>query len=140
MAKRSTRTCLTDELGELITDSNPLSITIVENRLPFTSSTNGRPIAIVKTATAGTLIHTSIADNRDHVTMWATNTSDADRKLTIEFGGVATADQIHVFCPAKETVIVLDGLPIQEGLTVAAFTDAGASTVNVAGYYRREAV
>jgi len=129
------------QVGDVdVSAANPVPVIIVQNKQPFSSSTNGRPIAVGIASAPGTLIHTSIAANRDLVTMWATNTSATDRRLTLEMGGVGASDLMTVFCPLLETVIVLDEAPIQNALTIAAFLDAGASTVNLFGYFQREVV
>lgn len=120
--------------------TNPVPVVLVDNKIPITASTNGRPVAIAAIATPGTNLHTSIALNRDIVTLWATNTTAVDRRLTLEMGGVGVADQLHFFVPALETVTILDEAPIQAGLSIAAFLDAVASSVNAFGYFRRELI
>lgn len=118
---------------------SPVVVKIMADKIPFSSSVNGRPIQVGAVATPGTLIHTTIANNRDRITMYASNTGAVDVTLTIEFGGVTGPDLINVFCPALETVVVLDEVPLQEGLLIRAFASI-ASTINLAGYFEREAV
>lgn len=94
-------------------------------------STNGRLIKVAATATAGTLLHTAVSgtSDMDEITIEAVNTDTTDRKLTIEFGGVAAPDDlIEVTIPAESgLVMVVNGARLQNGLVVRAF----AATANV---------
>ena len=60
-------------------------------------STNGKNIKVVATATAGTDIHTctsATGDNWEEIWLYACNTDSDDRKLTIEWGGVTSPDDL----------------------------------------------
>lgn len=100
-------------------------------------STDGAPIKIVATATAGTLFHTgqsgTTSGSEDDVWMWLTNTSSSDVIVTIEFGG-ATAPDFNIVhtVPAKGTIQAIPGIPIQNSKTVRAFADS-ANVVNMFG-------
>ena len=48
---------------------------------------DGRGILVVKTATAGTIIHTCGATAKDEIHLYAFNTHTSDLLLTIEHGG-----------------------------------------------------
>ena len=54
----------------------------------LSGSTNGKGILVAATATAGTLIHTAVSGSTDLDEIWlyAVNSSDADVKLTLEWG------------------------------------------------------
>jgi hypothetical protein len=95
----------------------------------LSGSTDGLPIKVAQTATAGTLIHTSDASATDKVTLYAMNTDTTDRKLTIEFGGVTAPDHlIEMTIPAEAgLIVVVPGLPLTNSKVVRAF----AATANV---------
>ena len=92
-------------------------------------STNGRPIKVAATATPGTLIHTAVAGavDMDEVWIWGTNTSVSDVKLTIEFGGVTSPDDlIEMTIPAEDGLyLVVPGNRVNGGLEIRAFAATG---------------
>lgn len=103
----------------------------------LSGSTNGRPIKVVATATAGTTIHTAHASAKDEVYMFATNTDSVERDLTVEFGGVTSPDDLLKFkVPAGETILVVAGVPLSGGLLARAFASA-ANVINITGYVNR---
>jgi hypothetical protein len=99
----------------------------------LSESTNGKPIKVVQTATAGDSIHTAVAGTTagtfDEIWLWAYNGHTADVVLTIEFGGATVPDQnIVVTIPFKSGLVpVVPGLILQNGMVVKAF----ASVTNV---------
>lgn len=106
----------------------------------LSSSTDGKGIKIVATATAGTAIHTAPTDTAqfDEVWLWATNTDTVNRTLTVEFGGATSPDNLIIYTiPAKSgPVLVVPGLILKGNatpLTVKAFADA-ANIFVVNGY------
>ena len=105
--------------------------TIVKRKL--SGSTDGKPILVVATATAGTTIHTSVAGTTagtfDEIWLWAYNGHTASVVLTIEFGGATVPDQnIVVSVPNKAgLVLVVPGFILQNAMVVKAF----AATANV---------
>ena len=105
--------------------------TAVKRKL--SGSTDGKPIKIAQTATAGDTIHTAVAGTTagtfDEIWLWAYNGHTADVVLTIEFGGATVPDQnIVVTIPYKAGLIpVVPGLILQNGMVVKAF--AGTSNV-----------
>lgn len=111
----------------------------------LSGSTNGLGIKITATATAGTTVHTAITGmtSRDEVWLWAQN-NDADgetRTLTIEFGGTTDPDNLIIVpIPCKAgPVLIVPGLPLRNGLTVAAFADEASDCI-VYGYVNRVTV
>ncbi len=113
------------------------------SKLTLSGSTDGRPIKVVATATAGTLIHTasSTATHYDEIWLYAMNTDTTARKLTIEFGGVSSPDDlIEITVPPESGLtLVVPGLPIKGNATaliVRAFA-ATANVVTISGYVNR---
>ena len=106
----------------------------------LSGSTNGRPIKVVAVATAGTTIHTAVAgtDDFDEVWLWAVNSDTVERKLTIEYGGVADPDDlIEVTIPAESgLVLVIPGLILQNSLVCRAFA-AATNVIMVSGFVNR---
>lgn len=118
--------------------ANPTSIAKIE----LSGSTDGRPIKVAATSTPGTTIHTAQSgtgeNNYDEIWLWATNTDTVNRKLTIEFGGTTSPDDlIEVTIPAESgLVLVIPGLILQNSLVVKAFC-ASANVVNILGYVNK---
>lgn len=114
------------------------------NKLHLSNSTGGEPIKVVATATAGTLIHSSLTDATtiDEIWLYANNTDTTERKLTIEYGGVASPDDlIEVNIPAEAgLVLVIPGLTLggtgSAARSVRAFA-ATANVINISGYVNR---
>lgn len=109
----------------------------------LSGSTNGRPVKVAATATAGTTIHTatSTSGELDEVWVWAQNTDSVGRKLTVEFGGTTSPDDlIEVTIPAEGgLVLVVPGLVVNGGVVVRAFA-ATANVVTISGFVNRIAV
>lgn len=106
-------------------------------KLVPSGSTNGRPIKVTATATAGTIFHTANASALDEITMYATNTDSVDRLLTVEFGGVTSPDDhIRATIPAGETILVVAGVPLTNSLVCRAFA-AAANVITLHGYVNR---
>lgn len=112
------------------------------SKIELSGSTDGRMVKVAATATPGTLIHTATtgtgADAYDELFLWAVNSDTVDRKLTIEWGGVAAPDDlIEVTIPAEAGLIcVVPGWVLQNSLVVRAFA-ATANVVMVGGYANR---
>lgn len=111
--------------------------TVVKRKL--SGSTDGMPIKVVATATAGTTIHTAVAGTTagtfDEIWLYAYNSHTAAVELTIEFGGATAPDQnIKVSIPNKQGLfLVVPGLILQNGLTVKAFASV-ANVVTISGW------
>ena len=107
-------------------------------KLNLSGSTDGRNIKVVATATAGTLLHTAAATDLDEVWLWVTNSSGADVKLTIEFGGVTSPDDlIEITIPAEDGPhLVIPGFVVTGSVVVAAFA-ASANVLVANGFVNR---
>lgn len=114
------------------------------SKVLLSGSTQGRPIKITQTATAGNTIHATgtSATIIDELTLFASNTDTTDRKLTIEFGGTTSPDDLlEVTIPAEGgPVLVCAGFPLTgtgaAANTVRAFA-ATANVINVVGFVNR---
>jgi hypothetical protein len=96
-------------------------------------------IKIAAVATAGTAIHTAVGGTNDgtyhEIWLEAYNSDTIDRVLTLEIGGVTVPDNnIVTTIPARAGLFrVLDGHPLQNGATVAAFASA-ANVIVIFGF------
>ena len=114
------------------------------SKLVLSGSTDGRAIKVAATATPGTTIHTgsATATTIDEIWLYATNTDTTARKLTIEWGGVSSPDDlIELTIPAESGLtLVAPGLLIKgnasTALVVKAFC-ATADVVTIHGYVNR---
>ena len=106
----------------------------------LSGGTNGKNVKVVATATAGTTIHTAVlgTSDLDEVWLYAMNTDSADRKLTIEYGGTTSPDDLVEVTIGTEAgwVLVCPGLLLQNSLVVKAFA-AAANVVVINGYVNR---
>ena len=106
----------------------------------LSGSTSGRPIKVVATSTAGTLIHTAVAGatSFDEVSLWCQNTDTSDRKLTLELGGVTSPDDlIEITIPTEAgLVLVLDAARFNGGGVIGAFA-ASANVLTIVGVVNR---
>ena len=100
-------------------------------------------IKVAQTATAGTTIHTgsATATTFDEVWLYAVNSDSTARKLTIEWGGVASPDDLIEFTvPAEDGLyLMVPGLVLKGNATplvVKAFC-ASANVVSIAGFVNR---
>lgn len=107
-------------------------------KVKLSGSTDGKMIKVAATATLGTTIHTAHATSLDEVWLYAVNSDTTNRKLTIEFGGATSPDNlIEVTIPAESgLVIVVPGLLLSNSLVITAFA-ATANVVMVGGYVNR---
>lgn len=106
----------------------------------LSGSTTGKNIKVVATATAGTLIHTSVSGttHKDEIWLYAVNSSGSDVYLTIEFGGTSSPDDtilvpIQAYTGAK---LVVPGFILQNSLVVRAFASI-ANVILINGYVNR---
>jgi len=112
------------------------------SKIELSGSTDGRPKKVVRTATPGDTILTAQAgvgaDNYDEIWIWANNTSTSDAKLTIEWGGVASPDDLIEVTiePEAGLNLVIPGLILQNSLVVKAFAGA-ANVINITGFVNR---
>ena len=105
----------------------------------LTGSTDGKPIKVVATATAGTTIHTAVAGTTagtfDEIWLWAYNGHTGDVQLTIEFGGATVPDQnIVLTIPTKVGLYpVVPRLILQNAMVVKAFASV-ANVITLSGF------
>lgn len=105
----------------------------------LSGSTNGMPIKITQTATAGDTIHTAVAGTTagtyDEIWLYAYNGDTVARNLTIEFGGTSVPDQNIVLTLAAKSglQLIVPGLILQNGKIVKAFASA-ANVITISGY------
>lgn len=113
-----------------------MSATTITKVVP-SASTNGKPIKLTQSATAGNMFHTAHATYLDEVTMYLTNTDTVDRAVTVEFGGVAAPDNLVKFIvPSGETILAIPGVPLTASVPCSAFA-AAPNVVNMFGYVNR---
>jgi hypothetical protein len=113
------------------------------SKLTLSGSTDGRPIKVAATATPGTTIHTAstAATTYDEVWLYAQNTDTTDRKLTIEFGGTSSPDDLIEYTVKAENglYLIVPGLVLKgnaTALVIRAFA-ATANVVTISGYVNR---
>ena len=103
-------------------------------KVKLSGSTDGKAIKVAATATAGTTIHTgsTTASTYDEIWLYAQNTSSSAVKLTIEWGGTASPDDLIELTvqPEAGLVTVAPGLLIK-GNATALVVRAFAATANV---------
>ena len=105
----------------------------------LSGSTDGKPVKVVATATAGTTIHTAVAGTTagtfDEVWLFAYNGHTAAVALTIEFGGATVPDQNIVCTLASKSGLqmVVPGLILQNGMVVKAFAGTG-NVITLSGF------
>jgi hypothetical protein len=109
----------------------------------LSASTDGKGIKVAATATAGTTIHTGSATATviDEVWLYAVNTDSTARKLTIEWGGVGSPDDLIEFTVPAESglYLIVPALLIKGNATplvVRAFA-ATADVIVIHGYINR---
>lgn len=113
------------------------------SKIKLSGSTDGRLIKVAQTATAGTTIHTGSSSTSviDEVWLYAVNSDTTDRKLTIEFGGTSSPDDLieQTITAESGLLLVVAGLVIVGNATplvVRAFA-ATANVVMIGGYVNR---
>ena len=113
------------------------------SKIALSGSTDGKMIKVAATATAGTTIHTgsTTTSTYDEVWLYAVNSDTSSRKLTIEWGGTSSPDDLIEFTVPAESglYLIVPGLVIKgnaTALVVRAFC-ASANVVNVAGFVNR---
>ena len=106
----------------------------------LSGGTNGKNVKVVAPATAGTTIHTAVSgtSDMDEVWLYAMNTDSSDRKLTIEYGGTTSPDDLIELTITTEAgwTLVCPGLLLQNSLVIKAFA-AAANVVVINGYVNR---
>ena len=110
------------------------------SKLKLSESTNGRLIKVVATASPGTTIHTAVVGvvDYDEIYIFANNTSAGNAKLTIEWGGTTSPDDLIELTIKGESglVLVVPGFPLDNGCIVKAFATT-ANVINIGGFVNR---
>ena len=112
--------------------------------MTLSAATNGAPIKIAATATAGTTIHTATTSDMpegcDEVYLYAGSTSISAIKCTLQIssGNVTDGQSINFTCPAAYNgpIMILAGHRIADGVVITA-TAATAERVNIWGHVNR---
>ena len=105
----------------------------------LSGSTDGKPIKVVQTATAGDTVHTAVAGTTagtfDEIWIWGYNGHTTTVTVTIEFGGATVPDQNIVLTLASKSglVPIVPGLILQNGMVVKAFASV-ANVVTLSGF------
>jgi len=114
------------------------------NKITLSGSTDGRGIKVAATATPGTTIHTgsATATTYDEIWLYAQNTDTTARKLTVEWGGTTSPDDLLEVTIAAESglVLIAPGLIIKGNASAALVVKAFAATadvITVHGYVNR---
>ena len=114
--------------------------TAVKRKL--SGSTDGMPIKVVATATAGTTIHTVPAGTTDgsydEIWLYAYNGHTTTVTLTIEYGGATVPDQNIIITLAAKSglTLIVPGLILQNALSVKAFASV-ANVITLSGFVNR---
>ena len=115
------------------------------SKIPFSGSTDGRMIKVAATATPGTTIHTgsNTATTIDEIWLYAVNSDTTDCKLTIEFGGTTSPDDLIEFTVKAENglYLILPGFILKGNATplvITAFA-ATANVISIGGFVNRSA-
>lgn len=106
----------------------------------ISGSTNGQPILVAATSTPGTTIHTAVSGTTslDEIWLYAQNTDTTPRKLTIEYGGTTSPNNLIELTVEAEAglVLVVPGLLLNNSLLVRAFA-ATTNVITISGYVNR---
>ena len=110
----------------------------------LSGSTRGRGIKVAATSSSGTTIHTTgtSATAIDEVWLYAYNSDQSARLLTIQFGGTTSVDDdIKVNIPAQGgLILVAPGLTLtgdgSAGLVVRAYASV-TNVITIHGYVNR---
>jgi hypothetical protein len=112
--------------------------TILKRKL--SGSTDGKPIKVTGTATAGAdTIHTAVAGTTagtyDEIWISAQNNSADSVTLTIEMGGTSVPDNVIVCTLASKggPQLIIPGLILQNAKVVKAFASS-ANVISLIGY------
>ena len=109
------------------------------SKIPLSGSTNGKSINVSASASTGTTLHVaqSGTSGLDELWLYANNSGSTTVKLTVEYGGTETKDQIEINIPGESgLVLVTPGLLLQNSLTVSAFAGT-ANVISIHGFVNR---
>ncbi len=108
----------------------------------LSASVDGRGVKVAATSSPGTLIHSALSSTAlnewDAVWLQAVNTSGSAVKLTVEWGGTTSPDDlVEISIPAESGFSeVIPGHVLQNGAEVRAFA-ATANVIVIHGYVNR---
>lgn len=108
----------------------------------LSASVDGRGIKVAATSTPGTLAHTALnrvaANEWDEVWLRAVNSTGSPVKLTVEWGGTNSPDDlVEITVPAESGFTdVIPGHVLQNGAEVRAFADT-ANAIILHGFVNR---
>lgn len=107
----------------------------------LSGSTDGMPVLVEATATAGTLIHTAVAGTDDgtydEIYIFAENNHTLPVTLTIEYGDATTSHNIITTLASKSGLqLIIPGLILQNSMTIKAFAGT-ASVISLSGFVNR---
>ena len=111
------------------------------SKILLSGSVNGKLIAVAALASPGTLIHQAVegVDALDEIHLWIANVTGSAATLTIEWGGLNTADLITKstnIAANSAPAVVISGLILQNSLRIRAYSDT-ANALNLYGYVNR---
>lgn len=113
------------------------------SKLHLSGSTDGRLIKVGATSTPGTTIHTgsTTTSTYDEVWLYAVNSDTTARKLTIEWGGTSSPDDLieQTILPESGLLLLVPGFVIKgnaTALVVRAFA-ATTNVISIGGYVNR---
>ncbi|GAG38014.1 unnamed protein product, partial [marine sediment metagenome] len=108
--------------------------------LSESESSYGRGIKVNATSTPGDAIHTAVSGTSDidEVYLYAVNAHTAAVTLTIEWGGTTDPDDLIEFTIPHSSglYVIAPGLPLQNGLDIAAFAST-ADVISIFGFVNR---
>lgn len=110
-------------------------------REPFSGSTHFRGVKVAATGTPGTTFHTGQASTTltDVLTVYISNFDTVGRRVTLEWGGTTSPDDLMVFdVPAKSIICAVPDLGIRNSLVCKAFCDV-ANVTMIFGFFNVEA-
>ena len=104
----------------------------------LSESVDGKPIVVEDDATPGTLIHTAVSGQvtgtYDRVWLYGCNNHTEVVQITIEFGDDQTSSNIiHSIEAQSGLMLLVPGLPLQNGATVNAFASV-ENVISLSGY------
>lgn len=112
----------------------------IYSKILLSGSTNGQPILVAATSTPGTTIHTAVSgvSSLDEIWLYAQNTDTTPRKITIEYGGTTSPNNLFEITiqPEAGLTLVVPGLLLNNSLVVRAFA-AVTNVVTISGYVNR---
>ena len=109
------------------------------SKVKLSGSTDGRPVIVAASSSAGTTIHTGdgTATTYDEIWLWATNFNTSTETLVLEWGGTSASDVMITTINPNETVLIAPGWVIKGHASTALIVKAYSTTankVNITGY------